>query len=847
MNTAHFNTASAGALKTNAFGDRYLYNLNRGSFDKLSAQAVFDAEFSKSLLQEDSLNIIIGTDSGLLPKYIQQQGIPSGSRYIFIEPEHILEQLQQYKLLDELPSEIVCCSPSQWEEQAKEFKINEYSYINGIKSFNAICAQQTVIDDYAELSWQLSEALHILHFRYNTSIGCETFIVRQLENIADNILPVTLLANAFQGKTVIILAGGPSLTTIFPWLLENRHNLVVFSVSRISRQLIAAGIEPDFVFSVDPQDANIDVSREMFLFSDKTIFINAYHVQPALLNQWQGQNLYLGTRLPWESSLNISNMHGTGPTVTNSAFSIAHYFGFSKILLAGFDLCFTKEGITHAQGSDEQLAGPKYDSTPLQVETYSGEYRPTGQDYYAALMTLTAQAKLIAADNREIINLAPTAAKVEHINHRLCSEIDLPDIQADDISNARNRIPQLTDALLNAHYQAVIDELEKAAFQVQAIAKLAKKALDINQRMYNSQGHIENYKEKRELDTIEKQLKRKYSTYSKLVKRFGVRHFIKITSPHAADDWDAEKAQKLGNIYYQAYQSGASTLTTLINAAIARTKSRQEELNAMPDFNLLLGQWDQDQSYRRAALWLKKHPTSYCSEQTTLALQAMQDQFNQLLTNQDTAFKARAALHSTLPLLKSKIKLLLKHKKVDELKNLKIGFINDPKHDNKEPYLLLIDAYLAELEHDAETALIYYNNIIDLEQSPLLEDALLRIASLSLEQQNQHNAFLAMDCLTQLSPIYLPYQAELARILGDHMRAIDSYNAYINFFPEDTLSKLKLTALYMEIKVYDGAELMLEHILLTTPDLESAISLKKQLAKIKQEQAKTTPAQLLPI
>lgn len=837
MTNALFTQASAAStLKTNAFGDKYLYSLNRGSFDKISAQAIFDAEFKKSLLQEDSLNIIIGTDSGLLPKYVKQQGVPSGSRYIFIEPDQIQEQLNLHQLLDDLPPEIVCTTPEQWENQANTFKINEYSYINGIKSFNAICAQQTVLDEYAELSWQLSEALHILHFRYNTSIGCETFIVRQLENIAENILPVTLLANAFQGKTVIILAGGPSLTNVFPWLQENRHKLVVFSVSRISRQLIAAGIEPDFVFSVDPQDANIDVSKEMFLFSDQTIFINAYHVQPALLNQWHGQSLYLGTRLPWQSDLNIDNIHGTGPTVTNSALSMAHYFGFSKILLAGFDLCFTKEGITHAQGSDEQLAGPKYNSEPLQVETYNGEYRPTGQDYYAALITLTKQAELITADHREIINLAPNAAKVEHISHIPTTEITLTEIQAEDIATAKQRIPKLTDASLNKHYQTVIDELEKAAFQIQAIEKLAQKALDINKRMYNSKGIIENYKEKRELDTIEKQLKRKYRNHSKLVKKFGVRNFIKITSPHHADDWDAEKAQKLGNIYYQAYQSGASKLSSLINTAIVRTKTRQEELKETPNATLLLEQWNQDKSYRRAVFWQKEHPSLHYPESTQLALQDMQDRFNQLLNNLDTVFKAKVAQHSTLPLLKSKIKLLFKHKKINELKSLKIGFINDAKHDNKEPYLLLIDAYVAELENDIETAQIHYNNIINLDQSPLLEEALLRIAALSLEQHDQQNAFLAMDCLAQLSPIYLPYQAELARILGDTMLAIDCYNAYINFFPEDVLSKLKLAALYIDIKVYEAAELMLEHILQTAPDLESAVGLKQQLAKVKQEQ-----------
>jgi len=830
--------STADTVKTNVFGDRYLYNLNRGSFDKVSAQAAFDAEFSKRLLQEDCLNIIIGTDSGLLPKYVQQQGIPSGSRYIFIEPEQVLEQLHQHQLLNDLPEEIICTTPALWEEHAHIFKINEYSYINSIQSFNAICAQQAIIDDYAELGWQLTEALHILHFRYNTTIGCEAFISRQLENIAENILPVTYLANAYQDKTVIILAGGPSLTTVFPWLLENRHKLVVFSVSRISRQLISAGIEPDFVFSVDPHDVNIDVSREMFLFSDQTVFINSYHVQPVLINQWHGQSLYLGTRLPWQSDLNIANIQGTGPTVTNSALSMAHYFGFSKILLAGFDLCFTKEGITHAQGSDEQLAGPKYNSTPLQVEIYNGEYRPTGQDYHAALLTLEKQAEQISSSRCEIINLAPTAAKVEHISHVPCTEITLPDIHDNHISSVKQRIPQLTDDLLNAHYQAVIDELEKTDFQIKAIAKLAKKALVINERMYSAEGRIENYKDKRELDSIEKQLKRKYRKHSKLVKKFGIRQFIKINSPHDSDNWDAEKAKKLGNIYYQAYQSGATKLSTLIDSAIARTKARREELKAEPDFSRLLAQWDQDKSYHRATLWLQKHPHASISEQTALALQAFQDQFNQVITTQDTAFKSKVVKNSTLPLLKSKIKLLFKHRKIDELKNLKLGFINDSNHDNKEPYLLLIEGYLAELENDTEAALVHYNHTLNLDQSPLLEEALLRIASISLEQQNQQNALLAMDCLTQLSPVYLPYQAELARINGDYLLAIDSYNAYINFFPEDTLSKLKLTALYIDMKVYEAAELMLEHILQGAPDLESAIGLKNQLAVIKQEKSK---------
>jgi hypothetical protein len=72
--------------------------------------------------------------------------------------------------------------------------------------------------------------------------------------------------------------------------------------------------------------------------------------------------------------------------------------------------------------------------------------------------------------------------------------------------------------------------------------------------MYNDVGVIENYKDKRTLDQIEKKLNWQHRKYSKLVKSFGVLNFIRITSPHSnSDDWTAEKAKELGEIFYQSY------------------------------------------------------------------------------------------------------------------------------------------------------------------------------------------------------------------------------------------------------------------------------------------------------
>ena len=832
MTSTNSSLLSTSLLKTNIFNERYFYTINRENFSKVSANVIFDAAFKKNIFTENSLYIIVGTDSGLLPKYIQQQGIPSGTRYLFIEPDKILSEIHQHQLLDQLNSAIICTTYNKWEAEAKNLKLEQYAYINSVYQLSAICAQQSSSEEYAELNWQISESLQTIHWKYSVRLSTEIFTIRQLENIAEQQYPAKVFENAFQGQTVIILAGGPSLTEILPWVKENRQNLVIFSVSRISRQLLKANITPDFVFSVDPQKVSFDVSHEMLLFDDQPILVHANHIFPGLLNQWQGSSLYMGQRLPWESKLNSDNQSSAGPTVTNSALLTALHFGFDTILLAGVDLCYTKSGITHAQGSVEQLAGPKYDTTSLQVETYSGESRGTGEDYSFALEVLAQQAQIIIKENKKVINLAPDAAKAEGIIHIPIEKIELT-TYPETVRCIINKIlkPDNYTGLVNEYHQNLIIELEKARHQIDIIERLAKKANKINATMYNSDGMIENYKDKKQLDKIEKTLNTKHRTFSILVKNFGIRQFLKITSPHDDDEWDAEQAKEIGKIYYDAYQNGAKALSLIINKAITRTKSRQEENKESPDFGLLLNCWEKDHSYRRAAFWKKNHPEIVLSEETEVAFESFAKKFIEYTSKADSEFKTGMEEgRSNLDFLKNKAKILFKNKRLDELKDLKENFLTDNKNKDKKEYLYLISAYIAELEHEFDSALTDYQQIINTDNTILLEDALNRITSISIDQQNHQNAFLALECLSQISPVYLPYYAESARITGDFMLAIDSYNAYINTFPEDVVAQLKLTNLYLSAEIYDAAEIMLEHILQKSPGLEAALVLKQQLA-----------------
>jgi hypothetical protein len=834
MPIPHTSQINTNTLTTNIFGEKILYHINRDSFSKISANVIFDNEFKDKIFAEDSLYIIVGTDSGLLPKYIQKKGIPSGTRYLFIELPDVLQLLQQQNLFHTLDNEIICTTAEDWEEKAKDLKLKEYCYLRHVYAYKAICVQQVNLPEYAELNWLITESLQSLHFQYASSLGSQAFLIRQLENIADNILPAKYLNNTFQNQTAIILAGGPSLTKILPWVKKNRSKLVIFIVSRLSKLLASINIEPDFIVSVDPQEENIDVSKEMFQFK-KAVFLHSYHIDPSLANQWPGIKLYFGHRFPWETNANPNNIDATGTTVSNSAVNAAYCFGFQRILLAGLDLCFSKEGITHAEGNDEASIGPDFNTSLTEVETYSGEKRSSDPDFYLALRSLEYQAKAINAGHKEIINLAIDAAKAEGIEHIPPEKITLHTIETAPFNIASANIPQLNKKELEQHYAAILVELDQAVHQIKTIEKLAKKALKINDEMYSDLGAIENYKDKRALDQIEKKLNRQHRKYSKLVKSFGILNFIRVTSPHSnSDDWTAKKAKELGEIFYQSYITGAQQLLELLDKTVLRINARLEEIKETPNFVLLIEQWQQDKSYNRANIWQENHPSTPIPENFIQEFSALTSQFQAILNETQTTFKQNIENRSGLALSKTKAILLFRHEKIKALKNLKEGLnLHYAQESEKEPYKLLISGYIAELENKTDLALQHYDSVISWENSPLLEEALLRVVSISINQDNHSNTLLALKCLSQLSPIYLPHYAESCRLTGDILEAIDSYNAYIQFFPEDTLHKLKLVNLYIEIKIYDAAELMLDHLLSIEANMEIAIQLKARIKQLK--------------
>lgn len=115
-----------GAFLTNIFGDRYLPSINRNTFDKVGSDAVFQRHFEGRLEREDSLHIIIGTDSGLLPTWLAKRGIPDGSRVLFIELPEVIETLGDALDNDKLPERMAVTPLDSWLDYVKPFAFADY-------------------------------------------------------------------------------------------------------------------------------------------------------------------------------------------------------------------------------------------------------------------------------------------------------------------------------------------------------------------------------------------------------------------------------------------------------------------------------------------------------------------------------------------------------------------------------------------------------------------------------------------------------------------------------------------------------------------------------------------------
>lgn len=187
---------------------------------------------------------------------------------------------------------------------------------------------------------------------------------------------VDAIGDAFAGKPMVIVAPGPSLAKNIDQLRAVAGNSIVCCFSHSLKPVLAAGITPDIIVSVDPQDV-----RYHFAGCDTTrsYLINGATVHPSLFTTPSRGTFTLAANGPIDDWLFHAIGERTpevvgGGSVATSAFSLALRWKCDPIIFLGLDLSFPGGKYYVSTSSDGDARAEVADDGTMRVAGWSAGF-----------------------------------------------------------------------------------------------------------------------------------------------------------------------------------------------------------------------------------------------------------------------------------------------------------------------------------------------------------------------------------------------------------------------------------------------------------------------------------------
>lgn len=161
------------------------------------------------------------------------------------------------------------------------------------------------------------------------------------------------LFGCFPGRPAVIVATGPSLDASYRHLVGIEDRVVLFSVDASLKFLLAQGIRPHFVTSLE-RGPNVIRCFEGLEPEQcgSTVQVATPVVRPEVYEAYPGPKAILYRTIHHFKWLrNDKGTLDTGPSSANMAFRIAEALGCDPIILVGQDLAYGEDGSTHARAA----------------------------------------------------------------------------------------------------------------------------------------------------------------------------------------------------------------------------------------------------------------------------------------------------------------------------------------------------------------------------------------------------------------------------------------------------------------------------------------------------------------
>ena len=784
-------------FEENTWGERFIPDLNRTTFETASAASYFENDLDFDPLQANKLTIIIGSDSGLLFKYLHSLAIPASSHIALIEPFGVFE------VVDEECRQWLSTQPSQTDKPVVSLHSAEklesevfngddiaYFFAGEIKQAQANCAIRDYQNIYYPLFREIREALSARAYVVHNIYNIKSFVEQQLNNCVDNHTPMQARPDFGEDKVAVILGGGPSLDNQLDWVVLNRSKLFLISVSRICDKLRKLDLIPDLVVSVDPQPVNYSAGKVGTLWEHVPL-VSSYHVSHQLPKQWRGPHYFTGYRYPWETMEKrpTDTVESAGPTVGHSAIIIASRLGFSTILLAGIDLCFNATGDSHAQGTPEsellKLPG-NYDA---QVTTYAGNQAGTSIDFYRSIESLENIGQAFNQDMDTVFNLNIHAAEVPSIRYIDASKVTLPECKPEfDTSD----YAPLTTHELDALRQQIITykrEFEK----IKAICSKAKACID---QIYGKNGKQPNPGYHKRLDALEERLNKVDSYAIDTVRHFMGPEFAQLRKPGGFAEMEQDDMERWARDYYRITHRGGKYFQQALTRALEIIELRKAEQAETPDIEYLLEKWTSQETPGRVTMF-HEHLLPFATGDQKNRLDAAATTYLQSLLEKDEQrekiiLSARGTIRKTM----QSLRYLREKKCVSDLQNYSEKLV-----DLEWPYGTIasfIQGVIAEINSDADVSITMYQQVIDdcgeqlnngtetLESiNTLIEESLTNLTQIYLDRQDGDSAVSTLGILSEITPQYIPSYANLLNMLGNYESAVELLKIYLDNFTGD--------------------------------------------------------------
>lgn len=185
------------------------------------------------------------------------------------------------------------------------------------------------------------------------------------------------LKSVFEGKTVYLIAGGPSLDKNISLLKKRDKDSIVLTVGTSLRRCLQEEINPDYVIITDPKDAVYNQISGIESCGVPMILLSTTYA-------WIAKNykseMYIACQEGYKEAERLSKQKGwklvkTGGSVVTTAVDICIQLGVKNLIFLGLDLAFTGGKSHHGNAAANMTVSEEF-----QVLDINGEIVGTSKN-----------------------------------------------------------------------------------------------------------------------------------------------------------------------------------------------------------------------------------------------------------------------------------------------------------------------------------------------------------------------------------------------------------------------------------------------------------------------------------